>query len=152
MEEHWLQLFGLSKEECLNKYRAFSDIYLKCVWHPSSDGLYYRWGYSVFCKGRCASGSEWSKNWCKHRIKKDQVGMVRRLVHAERGEACNAWTEQVCEPHLNNTHTHTKNLNTLSPTTHAWYFEFRVLKVLENTQMFYLAELNFIDLFMNFCV
>jgi len=35
-------------------------------------------------------------------------------VHAERGErargkrgACDAWTEQVREPHLNNTHTHT---------------------------------------------
>jgi len=28
---------------------------------------------------------------------------------------CNAWTEQVCEPHLNNTHTHL-NLNTLLPT------------------------------------
>jgi len=39
-------------------------------------------------------------------------------------------------------HTHTLNLNTLSPTIHARYFEFRVLKVLENTQMFYLVELT----------
>ena len=43
------------------------------------------------------------------------------------------WTEQVGEPHLNNTHT---------PTIHARCFEFGVLKVLENTQMFYLVELT----------
>jgi len=67
-----------------------------------------------------------------------------------KGEVCDAWTEQVCEPHLNNSHTHTKNLNTLSPTTHVQHFEFGVLKVLENTQMFYLVELNFIDLFHEF--
>ena len=48
-------------------------------------------------------------------------------------------------------HTHTKNLNTLSPTIHAQYFEFGVLKVLENTQILF-SRINFIDLFMNFCV
>jgi len=65
---------------------------------------------------------------------------------------CNAQTEQVHEPHLNNTHTHTLSLNTLSPTIHVQCFEFGVLKVLENTQMFYVVEFNFIDCFMNFCV
>jgi len=32
-----------------------------------------------------------------------------------KGEACDAWTEQVCEPHLNNTHTHFKTLTHLHP-------------------------------------
>jgi len=59
-----------------------------------------------------------------------------------KGGACDAWTEQVHEPHLNNTHTHFKNLNTLSPTIRARCFEFGVLKVLRNTQMFYLVELT----------
>ena len=60
-----------------------------------------------------------------------------------KGEACDTWTEQVREPHLNNTHTHTfKNINTLPPTIRARCFEFRVLKVLRNTQMFYLVELT----------
>jgi len=59
-----------------------------------------------------------------------------------KGGACDVWTEQVRKPHLNNTHTHFKNLNTLSPTIRARCFEFGVLKVLRNTQMFYLAELT----------
>jgi len=58
------------------------------------------------------------------------------------GEACNMWTELMHEPYLNNSHTHFKNLNTLSPTILVWCFEFGVLKVLENTQMFCLVELT----------
>jgi len=72
-------------------------------------------------------------------------------AHGSR-ETCDACTEQVREPHLNNTHTHTLNLNTLSPTICVLCFEFRVLKVLENTQMFCLVDFNFIDCFMNFCL
>jgi len=67
-----------------------------------------------------------------------------------KGEACDVWTKQVHEPHLNNSHTHTKNLNTLSPTTRVWYFKFWVLKVLENTQMFYVVELTLLTCFTNF--
>ena len=77
---------------------------------------------------------------------------LRRPVHAERGGACNAWTEQVREPHLNNTHTHFKNLNTLSPAIRAQCFEFGVLKVLRNTQMFYLVELTLLTCLRIFCV
>jgi len=32
-----------------------------------------------------------------------------------KGEACDTWTEQVCEPHLNNTHTHFITLTHLHP-------------------------------------
>ena len=39
---------------------------------------------------------------------------LRRLVH-RKGEACDVWTEQVREPHLNNTHTHFKTLTHLHP-------------------------------------
>jgi len=78
--------------------------------------------------------------------------LLRRPVHAERGGACDVWTEQVREPHLNNTHTHFKNLNTLSPTIRARCFEFGVLKVLRNTQMFYLVELTLLTCLRIFCV
>jgi len=49
------------------------------------------------------------KHWMTHHETPFNTSIdtpVRRLVHAEREEACDAWTEQVCEPHLNNTHTH----------------------------------------------
>ena len=51
------------------------------------------------------------------------------------------WTGAWTTP-KQHTHTHFQNLNTLSPTIHVWCFEFRVLKVLRNTQMFYLVELT----------
>ena len=69
-----------------------------------------------------------------------------------KGGVCNAWTEQVREPHLNNTHTHFKNLNTLSPTIRARCFEFGVLKVSKKYPNVLFSRINFIDLFTNFCV
>ena len=52
---------------------------------------------------------------------------------------CANWTGAWTTPKQ---HTHTLNLNTLSPTIRARCFEFRVLKVLENTQMFCIVELT----------
>ena len=58
-------------------------------------------------------------------------GSVRRV------DWTGAWTTP-----KQHTHTHFKNLNTLSPTIRARCFEFGVFKVLRNTQMFYLVELT----------
>ena len=57
---------------------------------------------------------------------------------------CDAQTEQVHEPHLNNTYTHTLTLTHYHPlymcgASSSWFS-----MVLENTQMFYLQNFNFI--------
>ena len=62
------------------------------------------------------------------------------------GKSCDVQSEQVHEPHLNNTHTLTLNMIT--------HYTCVVLRVQDSQgiQMFCLIEINFIDCFVNFCV
>ena len=63
-----------------------------------------------------------------------------------KGGACDVWTEQVREPHLNNTHTHTFT-----------HYTCAVLRVqgsqgIKKYPNVLFSRINFIDLFTNFCV
>jgi len=78
-----------------------------------------------FCSAEDAACAQW-EDQCTWK-----GGSMRRM------DWTGAWTTP-----KQHTHTHFQNLNTLSPTICARCFEFRVLKVLRNTQMFYLVELT----------